>query len=100
MIAGALAAVSEPASAAGWADHVASELESQGSSKRGHSSRFYAELAAEYRELAQKGVLSPVQEIARRRGEPANRIHQQVHRAREMGLLKPSTRRRRRDEHG
>jgi hypothetical protein len=100
MIAAALAAVSEPTTTTGWRDGVTTELESQRPSKRGYSSKFYAEIADEYRRLAQKGLTSPVQEIARRRGDPPNRVHQWVHRARAMGLLEPSTRRRRRSERG
>ncbi len=96
VIAAALAAVSEPSSAEGWAGRVGKAITPRGLPERGRSSKFYAQIANLYRELAQRDVASPVQEIARRKGVPPNRVHQWVHRAREMGFLEPSARSRQR----
>lgn len=55
------------------------------------STTFYREIANAHREFQRRG-LSPVKEIARRKREKENTVHQWVHRARELGFLEPSPR--------
>ncbi len=98
VLAAALASVSGDPE---WGPRAAKALTPRGRPKRGRSSKFYVQIADVYRQLAQRDVGSPVQEIARRMDVPPNRVHQWVHRAREMGLLEPSSRsrqRRKRDD--
>lgn len=53
------------------------------------SLKFYRDLLAKQQQLVEEGHPSPVKEIARRMGVPANRVHQWLFRARR--LQQPST---------
>jgi hypothetical protein len=53
---------------------------------------FYAEIAAEYLDLAQQGFNDPVKRIADRRGSSRNTVAGWVRKARGFGLLPPARR--------
>lgn len=67
----------------------------RGRPKRGHSAQWYRELADAYKEYQRLG-LSPVKEIAKRKGVSENTVHQWIHRMRHgpgQFLEKPPPRR-------
>jgi hypothetical protein len=63
----------------------------RGRPKRGKSVDFYRELANSYRQFELAGQ-SPVKEIARRKREKENTVHQWIHRCRDLKFLEPSPR--------
>jgi hypothetical protein len=65
----------------------------RGRPRRGRTTSFYREIATAYREFEKQGK-SPAREIARRKGVSVNTVYQWIHRARGLGFLEPSSRRR------
>lgn len=54
------------------------------------STKFYMDILAAHSGLVEQGQASPVKEIARRKGVPANRVHQWLYRARRLASAHPS----------
>lgn len=69
----------------------------RGRPKHGKSIDFYRDLAKVYKQCELAG-LSPVKEIARRKREPENTVHQWVYRMRRLGFLEPSPRSKRKEK--
>lgn len=61
----------------------------RGRPERGKGSAFYKELAESYRAMVAAGIPHPAKEIARRKREDVNLVHQWIFRARDLGLLEP-----------
>ena len=58
--------------------------------KRGHSERYYAEIAAAYVAAVERGSQRPVADVAEAMGELAPFVRDKLHLARRRGLLSPS----------
>jgi hypothetical protein len=72
-----------------WPPRARKVLVPRGQPRKGHSSKWYRELADAWREFERQG-LSPAKEIAKQKGVDVNTVHQWAHRMRyDLGLLEP-----------